>query len=771
MISRQGVLRARDGHRDDAGGSPWRDDDFVMPANPGVGRYGDEVWVFPPDRDSGRPSRIDFGDAGMFPNDEWRGLARDLGMALVGRRPGREQLSRSRQKPVTVAQSLRRLGLLGRWATAVGHGLPTEWASTTVDAFVVAYHASRLPNRVADDNPKSTAATRHTLAAYLNLIALLHEHRNQLCHGMGHRPWATWPSVGAYEIAGVVPDLEGQTAIIEPDAWWAAVRAALRVLNEWAPHIVTSWTAFHDAQRARRGSWGPAARATLEAWADRPDSLLPVDRDGRPSWSTVAAWCGIGDIRSDRPALAALGERLIAEGRTTRCWWPRPQGPGHDPSPPWLGRMEFEDLFSYAGLVRNAALVVLAALSAMRDSELQELRVGCVEFHDGSWALRSTIQKHQRQPQPGVWWVTPVAVEAIGVLEDLVRPIDVFVIHPVSGERVPSNHLICTLGRGDHSRAGLAPGSRPFERFTAWIDEHAEEFGFDPIGANISAHQFRRTFAVIAAWQPDGHVAVELQLKDTADVAAGYYANHDRKWFEAYELAKAEAVGGRIRSYAADGVARELAGPAGDSFAAKVLAAINAANSAGLGPVAAIDAQEQAAMTVAGLHACGDGWDCAGDRRHARCLAVQAAKDDEPFASGRPQLTSGLCFELGGGPDRACRNVILDAPAHLAFWDIEAARIEQHIGAASDDRPLLRCRLQLELDGARASIAEMEQACRRQPSRLLRRFEEERLRLLERLTDDRHAPGTAAIYRPLILAQEQRITWLASLAAAATESS
>ncbi|MCL6091966.1 MAG: hypothetical protein M1435_03335 [Actinobacteria bacterium] len=325
MISRQGVLRARDGHRDPGpGGSPWRDDDLVVPANPGVGHYGDDRWVFPPDRDSGRPCRVDFDDPEAFPDDDWLRLARDLGMALIGRRPGREQLARSRQKPVSAAQAVRRLGL--------------------------------VPNRVPRDNPKSTAGTRRTLAAYLNLIALLHEHRNQLCHGMAQPPWPTWPWVGAYEVAGVVEDLECRTAIIEPDAWWAAVRAALRILDEWAPDVIRAWTAYHDAQRARQGSWGQAARATLEAWAGRPDSLLPVDGEGRPSWSTVAAWCGIGDIRGDYPAPQALGERMLAEGRTTRCWWPQPQGPGHDPSPPWLGRMEFEELFTYAGLVRNAAL-------------------------------------------------------------------------------------------------------------------------------------------------------------------------------------------------------------------------------------------------------------------------------------------------------------------------------------------------------------------------------------------------------------------------------
>lgn len=449
---------------------------------------------------------------------------------------------------------------------------------------------------------------------------------------------------------------------------------------------------------------------------------------------------------------------------------PQPQGPGQDLSPAWLGRMEQEDLFSYAALVCNAALVVLAALSAMRDSELQELRAGCVEFHDSTWALRSTVQKHQRQPEPGIWWVTPVAVHAIGVLEELVRPLEVLVVDPTTGRRVRSDHLVCTLGRGRQRRAGLAPGMSPCEEFSAWVDEHAEEFGFEPIGTSITAHQYRRTFAVIAAWQPDGHVAVELQLKDTAEVAACYYANHDRKWFEAYGLAKAEALTARIRSYVVEDEAPGLVGPAGSAFASDVLASFSAAKTAGLEPLAAIDAEEQAAKLLAGLHACGDGWDCAGVRREARCLAVQAARSGGSFVDGLPQLASGLCFELGDGPERACRNVVLDPPAHLGFWDIEAARLEAHIASAGDDRPLLRSRLQLELDGARASIAEMEQACRRQPARLLRRFEEERLRLLERLADDRHAPGTAAVYRPLILAQEWRITWLAALASATAES-
>lgn len=303
MISRQGVLRAREGHRDDAGGSSWRDDDLVVPSNPGVGRYRDDMWVFPPDRASGRPSRIEFGDAGMFPNDDWRRLARDLGMVLVGRQPGREQLSRSRQKPVTVAQALRRVGLLGRWATAVGHGLPSEWTSTTVDAFVVAYHASRLPNRVASDNPKSTAGTRHTLAAYLNLIALLHEHRNQLCHGMGLPPWTTWPSVGAYEMAGVVEDLEGRTAIIEPDAWGR--QCAPRCASSTNGRLISSPRGLRSttpngpdaargarrlAPRWRRGRTGPIACFPSTAMAGPAGAPWPRGAASETSAAPAQRW-------------------------------------------------------------------------------------------------------------------------------------------------------------------------------------------------------------------------------------------------------------------------------------------------------------------------------------------------------------------------------------------------------------------------------------------------------------------------------------------------
>ncbi len=39
----------------------------------------------------------------MFPDRDWQAVGRDLAMALLGRRPHRSELARSRLKPVSVS--------------------------------------------------------------------------------------------------------------------------------------------------------------------------------------------------------------------------------------------------------------------------------------------------------------------------------------------------------------------------------------------------------------------------------------------------------------------------------------------------------------------------------------------------------------------------------------------------------------------------------------------------------------------------------------------
>ena len=218
------------------------------------------------------------------------------------------------------------------------------------------------------------------------------------------------------------------------------------------------------------------------------------------------------------------------------------------------------DLFTLASVTRNAALVVLAALSAMRVRSCRSRR-GWVEFQGGSWALRSTVQKGQTRPSRQCGGSPPLPSEPSECWR-AVAPLNV--VGP-TGEQTPSDHLVCTLGRqGNCGRAGLATGHRAFSRFTGWIDEHAEQFGFDPVGQDISPHQFRRTFAVIAAWQSDGHVAVELSSRTppkwppTTETTTGS-GSKPTSW-------PSRRPGPLPREYIDDGVPPDLAGPAGPDF-------------------------------------------------------------------------------------------------------------------------------------------------------------------------------------------------------------
>jgi len=199
MISRHVSVDRRDRVAAEAhgagAGSPWAAEDLVDPARPGVGRYGDAQWVFPSDRASGRPWRIDFGRPGeAFPTADWLVVARDLVMALYGRCPGRSGLARSGSKPVTVMLATRKLGVVARWAHAAGHGLPHEWTRATIGAFVVAYHDSRLPIRVS-----SLRRVQHTPGVSLRKARHGRRDRQQPARGraaLTRRDWRAGRATG-----------------------------------------------------------------------------------------------------------------------------------------------------------------------------------------------------------------------------------------------------------------------------------------------------------------------------------------------------------------------------------------------------------------------------------------------------------------------------------------------------------------------------------------------------------------------------------------------
>lgn len=197
------------------------------------------------------------------------------------------------------------------------------------------------------------------------------------------------------------------------------------------------------------------------------------------------------------------------------------QGPWRDPIAPW------ELQYLTARLI-GACFCTIAALSAMRYSEIVEIRPGSIEpLDDGisviRWRLHSKLIKGQRHGgRRDSWQVIEPVVHAIEILErlhtngpddplltaDLSRTVPRKPGHPT--RRIGTTTLLrdlITWQNTDGARAGLA--SIPDVDGRPWP---------------ITTRQFRRTLAREIAFRPHGTIASKIQLKHLrANVTEGYW--------------------------------------------------------------------------------------------------------------------------------------------------------------------------------------------------------------------------------------------------------
>lgn len=141
-------------HLDDvpAAGSPWNATVLVDPDVAHYGRYGDERWAFGAQAPNQRATCCDVrwrlaADGGMWPDQVWATIGRDLGMALYGRRADRPYGRRGGYKPVTVCGRLARFSAIARWLVAEGLGTPDCWDETIGPRLLEELRAGRVVGR------------------------------------------------------------------------------------------------------------------------------------------------------------------------------------------------------------------------------------------------------------------------------------------------------------------------------------------------------------------------------------------------------------------------------------------------------------------------------------------------------------------------------------------------------------------------------------------------------------------------------------------------
>jgi hypothetical protein len=195
---------------------------------------------------------------------------------------------------------------------------------------------------------------------------------------------------------------------------------------------------------------------------------------------------------------------------------------------PWREQLGPEQLRHELRMLRAAIYIFTAALSMMRDSEIQEIQHGAVTTHYGSPAVTSRKTKLDPARPQLRWWITEPVAQAIAVAERLsAHPTHIF-----ATLRPPAAAPKGTIRNG---RRGIN-ACRDIDLFIAHINATGHRLGLTPIPAGrVRPHMFRRTMSIITGQEPDSEIALGLQLKHAArralaNAATPGYAAADTAW-------------------------------------------------------------------------------------------------------------------------------------------------------------------------------------------------------------------------------------------------
>ncbi|MFE2760410.1 hypothetical protein [Streptomyces halstedii] len=254
----------------------------------------------------------------------------------------------------------------------------------------------------------------------------------------------------------------------------------------------------------------------LRRWLKDPSHLIPVtDPDGRGTGGAgEPVWAEVTRLIFGTQCPSALDGRRSRRGAARRAWVIQAAVPG---------RVRSMGTDQGPRMVRAACYIWVAALTAMRDNEIFEITRGAVTQHYGAPAIASRKTKHDDSRPRAHWWIIDAVAQAIAVAEALSRH-DTRVFAALNP----------TLGEGFDAIGDI-------KDFIATVNTNRHLTGLDEIPAGlVRPHMFRRTMAVIAAQEPDGEIALGIQLKHAARRALANrttlaYGKPDARWAKEFD--------------------------------------------------------------------------------------------------------------------------------------------------------------------------------------------------------------------------------------------
>ena len=362
-------------------------------------------------------------------------------------------------------------------ATRVRAGL-RPWGGASASA-VAEMPSGRTQNKT---EPVAEEVLQPMLAAALHLVTVLGPHTAELDRQVRQADRVS--SVKAKGLRHGAPTLvEDVRKLLERD--YLAAGAALPMLED-----------HHVAKRIAAG-WPPG------------DPLLPV------ATGVLARQAGHSQLWACQlPALRGTLQDAVASAGVQKTFARNAaEAPAADGSStlPWTLPLHRSQAVALVGIVRTAAIIVVAAASGMRASELMELRVGCRrpagEPVPGLQRFRIASKIVKGQPLGGTddeWVVVEPVYRAVGLAEQL---------HDNPRNGVP------LLGRFDFTVRCTW--------FRNWVNSPAgQRIGLAPIpGGPANLRMLRRTLALEMAYRPGGVLASKIHLKHVAVATTEGYAS------------------------------------------------------------------------------------------------------------------------------------------------------------------------------------------------------------------------------------------------------
>ncbi|WP_053657272.1 hypothetical protein [Micromonospora sp. NRRL B-16802] len=502
-----------------AASATFSNDELVFAHVPDGPRFGDAVWDLTP-----LIRRTNFPDRRMnfakIPG-RWSLTIRELLMVLA--QPDHPLVveagivRRGRPAPVdTLVNTFVRLRTVAHWSASRGLPGPASWAQLDADLLLAAL-------RDGSYRPDGEPVSPDTVRNYVLAIKLLRHFAPVLSgDGLGFQPWG---ARSATNVAEVVAPVENKTPPLSWDTWAPAVAAAWTIVDRFSADILAAAKAAES--RPARAQGGTSSWAVLCSWAAE-GGRVPLQtgygrgqpKRGEPNRRLLCRQLGISNNifkrshKTCRPEAEALITDMARDPERSEfggLWSPRVTVRlDGQTERPWIDEIGFGELEFFVSVLRAAGYILLASLTGMRDSELQELHRDTATISDGLPALRSVQFKGATSPDGHrrSWFAPPPVFRTIEVLAALSpHPTQLFARSAINaGAYAPQRDIPRLI-----DFVNASPAARP---------GRGHGLGLQPIrptpAANINQVTLRRSFCVYAAQYPGAELGLGIQLGHAA---------------------------------------------------------------------------------------------------------------------------------------------------------------------------------------------------------------------------------------------------------------